>query len=682
MNTATTTGTKTGTTGRRRVGRLISSSSKMALVGIMASAATIGFTLWIQYIMVRQRNVGEPLVRTSMTLQRLLDRSLVELRGWIAYGDPKAKQARRQLWNEDITKTLDELERAAQTLQAKAVLDDYAALRMRLRRLRYLQWFVEDIARTPTNESARRTYASVLRPLADQIEPHLGAVSVPVPGGATAAGEAQELLTAFLATDRAVIALLDAGSVDLATATRRKAERLSALATAIVNGWPARKTDFVTAEFLLEGAREARAYAARVPRVVELRIRDDWNLSETTYREQLKPLQREVAALAQKISQDQLAFVKQQARGLMRWSFVVLGLALLLGGLSVAAAYVNYRLEYRVERALAKASSLGKYVIEGRIGGGGMGEVFRAKHALLRRPSAVKVLRIDQMLDLDAQERFENEVRLTSQLTHPNTIAIFDYGRTDEGLFYYAMELLDGVGLDTLVAISGPQPPSRVVHILRQICASLHEAHEQGLLHRDVKPSNVMLAKLGGVADWVKVLDFGLATRIRRPATRAVENTVVGTPAYIAPEVIMSPDGAGPRADLYAVGAVGYFLVTGENVFDRETVAEVLDAHLHDQPEPPSTRLGVDTLPESLELLVLSCLAKDPGDRPKSAAELARMLDEVDVEEWTPASAQAWWDEYGEAAVAAARAEPESKRGSMASLGAPRGLEPLRSVSP
>ena len=436
---------------------------------------------------------------------------------------------------------------------------------------------------------------------------------------------------------------------------------MTELATRLEADWANRVKGNLGVEALVEAARVARAYAARVPRVVNLRTRDDWNLSATLYRTRLKPLQLEVRRIAQKIADDQLKFVQRQALGLMRWSFVVLGLALLLGALSVASLYVNYRLEHRVQRALAKAASLGKYVIESRIGGGGMGEVFQARHALLRRPSAVKVLRLQQTLDADAQERFQNEVRLTSQLTHPNTIAIFDYGQTPEGLFYYAMELLNGVTLQTLVNVSGPMPASRVVHVLRQVCGSLQEAHDRGLVHRDIKPSNIMVAQLGGVLDFVKVLDFGLVTRIHAPGETNVATRVSGTPAYLAPEVITTGE-AGPRSDLYAVGAVGYFLLTGRTVFERDSVPAILEAHVQQEPEPPSIRLGVE-VPEALELLILACLAKDPGERPRSATELGAALDHTKIGAWTADDAAVWWDEYGEAAMASAGTSPSSRTG-------------------
>ncbi len=644
--------------GRRRIGNLLNSGGRMAVVGMLASAATIAFTLFLQYLMVRQRDVGEPLVRASLMLELELERTFVKLRGWTAYGDESSKQTRRQIWDEGVAANLVRIEDAARTLRAESVIRDVEAIQDKLRRLRYLQWSVEDIARSDDNQPARALHSTTLRPIGRQIETYLSAAADSV--GAEepiSADDARRLMIAYLATDRAILELLDAGTADLAADVRRRAAGLEALSVEVDERWsePRRSLELSA---LLNAATEAQAYARRVPAVVDLRTRSDWNVSETLYRTEISSLHDEIEALTRKVSEEQFVFVRRQAARLMRWSFVVLALALLLGALSVASLYLNYRLEFRLQAALAKASNVGRYVIEEHIGGGGMGEVYRARHALLRRPSAVKVLRLDRAFDTDAQERFQNEVRLTSQLTHPNTIAIFDYGRTPEGLFYYAMELLDGIGLDTMVSVSGPQPPARVVHILRQVASSLREAHDRGLLHRDIKPSNVMIAMVGGVPDWVKVLDFGLAVRVGGGSGGSRKGVVVGTPAYLPPEMIATPDDVGPRADLYGIGAVGYFLLTGTPVFERDNVTDLLEAQLHEPPEGLSSRLGAE-LPKDLELVILACLAKDPTDRPRSAGELIRMLERLSVPEWTVSEAEAWWDEYGEAARAMAR-EPAS----------------------
>jgi serine/threonine-protein kinase len=276
-----------------------------------------------------------------------------------------------------------------------------------------------------------------------------------------------------------------------------------------------------------------------------------------------------------------------------------------------------------------------------------MGIVYRASPAMLRRPTAIKLLRPDRMSEASLQ-RFEREVQLTARLTHPNTVAIFDYGRTPEGVFYYAMEYLDGLNLDQLVAEDGPQCPARVVHLLGQVCGSLAEAHGAGLIHRDIKPANILLVERGGVPDVVKVVDFGLAKRVgpdERGETVEVTtaNVIQGTPLYVSPEAVRSDPSLDARSDLYAVGAVGYFLLTGAPVFQAKTVVEVLSHHLHTPPEPLSRR-APGRVPEALENLVMRCLAKDAADRPESALSLQRALTGCRCDPpWTADDAAGWW---------------------------------------
>ena len=271
-----------------------------------------------------------------------------------------------------------------------------------------------------------------------------------------------------------------------------------------------------------------------------------------------------------------------------------------------------------------------------------MGRVYRARHAMLRRPTAVKVLPEPSS---KAQQRFEREVRLTARLTHPNTVTVFDYGRTEDGLFYYAMELVEGHGLDEVVEATGPMPAARVTHILEQLVGALVEAHELGLIHRDIKPSNIMLARVGGMEDVVKVLDFGLVKDLDADEDGVSRSggMVAGTPLYISPEAVRSAPAVDARADLYAVGAVGYFLLTGVHVFEGGNPIEVCSHHLHTNPTPPSRRVSW-TLPRALERLVLSCLAKDPNRRPHDARTLLRRLAEIDVgPRWTADDAAHWW---------------------------------------
>ncbi len=256
-----------------------------------------------------------------------------------------------------------------------------------------------------------------------------------------------------------------------------------------------------------------------------------------------------------------------------------------------------------------------------------MGVVYRAQHAMLHRPTAVKFLD-EQKTNEQSIARFEREVQLTSRLSHPNTVTIFDFGRTPEGVFYYAMELLDGTTLESLIGRHGPIPFQRAIWFLRQICGSLAEAHEAGLIHRDIKPANIMVCKVGGVHDFIKVLDFGLAKAVDtdKQARLTAAGAIAGTPLYLAPEAIQDPDKVDAKADIYAVGAVGYFLLTGKPVFEAKSVMEILQMHMKAEPIPPSKRVP-SSIPAELETLILSALAKNPSQRPASTREMLDLLD-------------------------------------------------------
>jgi hypothetical protein len=317
-------------------------------------------------------------------------------------------------------------------------------------------------------------------------------------------------------------------------------------------------------------------------------------------------------------------------------SLLLLGLTLLAG-----------RLEKRMRAAVIAAGQLGQYALENKIGEGGMGSVYRARHAMLRRPTAVKLLEPAKTTDVSVA-RFEREVQMTSQLNHPNTITIYDYGRTEEGVFYYAMEFLEGFSLDALVQKFGPLPDGRVIEILTQVCGSLIEAHTAGLIHRDIKPANIMLTQRGGVADFVKLLDFGLVKAIdshrMKTLTAAVASTA--TPLYISPDTKRESDGCDARGDLYALGAVGYYLLTGRPVFDTGNVIEIMRAHVETPPLPPSQRTE-RLISRELELLILMCLEKMPADRPQSAAEMVALLTQcVPEQTWSTADANEWWRQH------------------------------------
>ena len=314
--------------------------------------------------------------------------------------------------------------------------------------------------------------------------------------------------------------------------------------------------------------------------------------------------------------------------------------------LAVLAAAANSRQLYGLRARLREIGKLGQYTLEEKIGEGAMGTVYRATHAMLRRPAAIKLLAKDRTSEKD-QVRFEREVQLTSRLVHPNTISIFDYGRTADGVFYYVMEYLEGLDLDRLVKENGPLEPARTIHILAQVCGALGEAHAFTLVHRDIKPANIMLTSRIDEPDVVKVVDFGLVRTAGVGAAESRTEAITGTPMYLSPESISTPESVDGRADIYALGAVAYFLLTGRNVFEGNTVVEVLSRHMLEEPRAPSTHLD-KALPSDLEAIVLKCLAKDPGARPDSAATLlASLLDCEDAARYDKAAAFAWWRRRG-----------------------------------
>ena len=344
---------------------------------------------------------------------------------------------------------------------------------------------------------------------------------------------------------------------------------------------------------------------------------------------------------------------------ILQWMFT--GLYVLLGASSVAIfvfTVVVARLTKEAQKAAVEAKQLGQYELEEKLGSGGMGVVYKAHHAMLRRPTAVKMLDIDKV-DAASTARFEREVQITCQLNHPNTIAIYDYGRTPEGLFYYAMEFLDGLDLQQLVEKYGPQPEGRVIRILKQVCGSLYEAHSKGLVHRDIKPSNIMLNRRGSEPDVVKVLDFGLVKALdeKKSAGMTANASLTGTPLYMSPEAIQSPLAVDNRSDLYAVGAVGYFLLTGQPVFSATNIVELCRQHVDQAPVPPSQRLG-RAISSELEDAILACLEKNRSKRPQTARDLAHMLARFsEAQNWTENEADGWWSRH-ERGLPAAQVNP------------------------
>jgi eukaryotic-like serine/threonine-protein kinase len=318
--------------------------------------------------------------------------------------------------------------------------------------------------------------------------------------------------------------------------------------------------------------------------------------------------------------------------------------------LVVVMAYVGARIVYNLGTEVTRARELGSYRLEARLGEGGMGEVWRASHRLLARPAAIKLIRAQGNgvgITDDARRRFEREAQVIARLRSPHTVTLFDFGVSDEGSFYYVMELLDGLDTESIVKRFGPMPGERVAHILRQMCHSLSEAESCGLVHRDIKPANIFLCRYGEDHDFVKVLDFGIAKAVHEssPETQTaitMANVIQGTPAFIAPEQALGGDVDG-RADIYSTGCLAYWLLTGELVFTADTAIKLLLAHAHTEPVTPSARTELP-IPPALEALVMSCLAKNRDHRPRSARELLQALDGLALDrQWTEAIARDWW---------------------------------------
>lgn len=320
----------------------------------------------------------------------------------------------------------------------------------------------------------------------------------------------------------------------------------------------------------------------------------------------------------------------------------VLGLTLLAAGTAVLVSVY----QAGPGRRDGKLREIGHYVLIREVGEGGMSTVYFARHALMMRPTAVKVMKPHVASD-EMIARFQREVRQTARLTHPNTIRIFDYGRGRDGSFFYAMEFLDGISLDQLVARDGRVPAPRVIHVLRGVCGSLREAHAKGLIHRDIKPPNVMLCEQGGEHDMVKVLDFGLVKDLDRPDSRDITKSlrVLGTPLYMAPERIRNAGSADPRTDVYSLGAVAFNMLTGERLFESGNDLDLAEKVLNAPPRRPSE--CAREVPAELDDLVLACLAKDPQQRPAGMDELQNALDRLAQRHpWTQDDAARWWARY------------------------------------
>lgn len=322
--------------------------------------------------------------------------------------------------------------------------------------------------------------------------------------------------------------------------------------------------------------------------------------------------------------------------------------------MGVAMTTIAARIVHELGQDVLRARELGSYHLESRLGQGGMGEVWRATHHTLARPAAIKIIRPDA-LDREPEQarlaavRFEREAQAIASLQSRHTVQLYDFGVTQEGTLYHVMELLDGMDLEELVRREGPMPPARVVHLLLQACASLAEAHQRGVIHRDIKPANIYLCRDALECDVVKILDFGLAKRVLPVATPGElldtrTDVITGTPAYLAPEAIGGEGALDGRTDLYALGCVAHWMLTGRLVFEADSAMQMLAAHLERTPAAPSVGSPFP-VPAALDRLILECLAKRPEDRPASAEVMAARLREVVLDApWTAVDASTWWE--------------------------------------
>ncbi len=322
--------------------------------------------------------------------------------------------------------------------------------------------------------------------------------------------------------------------------------------------------------------------------------------------------------------------------------------------LSTSLSTVMSRTIYGLRQQVKEAADIGQYTLEAKIGSGGMGEVWRARHRMLIRPAAVKLVTAQELGSTSGRDshlrlrRFEREARATAGLKSPHTVQLYDFGVTDDGTLYYVMELLDGMDLDTMVERFGPVTAERAIHLLSQVCASLDDAHQNGLIHRDIKPANIVVSRIGTDWDFVKVLDFGLVKLESKQQSDeslrlTAEGNLSGTPAFIAPEVVLGAQPTDHRVDIYSLGCVAYWLVTGKLVFEGPGAVRVMADHVHTPPVPPSSRSELPIPPE-LDALILACLEKDPSKRPASASALQLRLSAIPIATpWTSERAERWW---------------------------------------
>ena len=637
-----------------RTRRLMGWNTIAAIIGLVLSLATLTFTAGFSYMLEKQAELLAPAAKAAAKMDADISRTIAALRGWLAYGEPRFIDERRALWR-GINESFDTFVALAEQHLPEEELEGFAAFRQKLNELEYTQWTIEDVAHSTGNESAILEYDSHVLPIQRSIlqafRQGTQAVQAEVRSDPDKLFQLAVFYALFTGADTALQQYARDRSAVTLQSYEQQAQELRQLITAMEDIPDDDRESARSAMSSLIGfvTSEAHAYDTRARMVVAIGQYRRENAAQMLFRYRAQPLAEFVSGRMRYISNIQ-AYTTQISSLLFRkLALVIVVAALLIGIMSVSTLYVSLRIRSRVSQVLDRARKLGQYSIERKLGAGGIGEVYLARHAMLRRPAAIKLLRDQDLASRRAKEQFRAEVQLTSRLTHPNTVEIFDYGVTPDGVFYYAMEYLDGATLQQIVDATGPMPPDRVIHILQQVAGSLQEAHERGLLHRDIKPSNIMICTLGGISDTAKVLDFGLVTEV---AAEVGDNKaggyLVGTPLYIAPEAILETSGNEERSDLYALGAVGYFLLCGSPPFASSDVLDLLCKHLSDVPVPPSQRCA-GPVDGELEELILQCLAKDPAERPASARELRERLGALAVANtWTEPERDAWWAQYGE----------------------------------
>ncbi|MEM1153806.1 MAG: serine/threonine-protein kinase [Pseudomonadota bacterium] len=632
---------------------LLSSSGKVASLGLISAVITLTFTIWFVLELRQQSQVDAPLARQAAVLNSAINQSLAALRAWVAYGELAAKAERAAVWQSKIQPTLAVLETLAINSNEEKTIEQVVQLEGLLKELKHIQWSIEDVAHTPGNLPALVEYKKRLVPLRDNLVKSIqGMINYlgdnPTQENLTLLTKMARLRAKLFQADTALESFAEEGEEVHSHNVNQQLESASKLTRDVQysgTGWFNRDIstllEYVLSEFF--------AYETEAQRVMETRRLLNTSVAQRLYLEEAQPLVVQAISLSNGLAEEQAEIMERRSNLLSGTSLLVVAMALLMGVLSAGSMLVSVRLRQQVQGVLEREKRLGQYELDSFIGRGSMGEVYLAHHAMLRRPTAIKLLNADHVQKLRAQERFRQEVKLASQLTHPNTIEIFDYGRTPEGVFYYAMEYVDGFSIEQLVHVGGAVDPARVIHILLQACGSLKEAHDMGFLHRDIQPTNLMLTERGGEHDVLKILDFGLVHNVVENATE--ETIIVGTPGYMAPESILSGSASSTQSDLYSLGAIGYLLLTGSPAFDPSNLDTLLECQLAGDVALPSVRLG-RTLPQDLENVVMACLAVDPADRPRSAEHLAELLRTCPIAPWTATQSSSWWKAWREAARA------------------------------